>query len=217
MEGSAILVDFDGIPGMEIAVADNNGPGNIFGYNVDGSVATDFPIPNPGISGPNSPEVGDVDLDGDLDMAMTMWNGDVVVWDFPRTFDESAIEWGALFHDDWNTNQYGFVVPVPDPASTPTHDPSLAIELGAAYPNPLSGIATIPFALPRAEVIRVTIHDVVGRTLRTLYAGTMAEGTHQLEWDGLEDRGRSVPGGVYYVRIEGLVTGRAWRTITVAH
>ncbi|MCA9730068.1 MAG: VCBS repeat-containing protein, partial [Candidatus Eisenbacteria bacterium] len=68
MEGSAVVADFDGLPGMEIAIGDNLGPGNILGYNTDGTTATDFPIPKSGASLPNSPELGDVDHDGDLDV-----------------------------------------------------------------------------------------------------------------------------------------------------
>ncbi|MCK4806067.1 MAG: VCBS repeat-containing protein [Candidatus Aegiribacteria sp.] len=97
MEGSPIITDFDGNPELEAVIADNQSPNVIYGYNLDRSVALDFPIPKPGYCGPNSPEVGDIDRDGDLEMAFTMGSGHVAVWDFPVDYSEPTTGWGAFF------------------------------------------------------------------------------------------------------------------------
>ena len=128
MEGSPIVADFDGNPGLEAVIVDNGSPNMVYGYNLDGTVTTDFPFSRPGYCGPNSPEVGDIDRDGDLKMALTMGSGHVGVWDFPVDYSEPINGWGALFHDDWNTNQYGFVVP---------HEIT-SIENSETYVRPLS-------------------------------------------------------------------------------
>ncbi|MBN2172049.1 MAG: VCBS repeat-containing protein [Candidatus Krumholzibacteriota bacterium] len=215
MEGSAIVVDFDGLPGMEMAVGDNSGPGLIYGYNLDGSVATDFPIPKPGISGPNSPEVGDVDGDGDLDMAMTMWDGSVVVWDFATSYNEDGVEWGALFHDDWNTNQHGFVVPV-DLTPAPDSPWMERVALGPAFPNPVGRRpATVTFSLPREADVQLGVYDIAGRRVRLLHAGPLPGGEHRVIWDGRDEAGRQAAAGVYFLSLETARAGRLTAKITV--
>ena len=200
MEGSAILADFDGDPLIESAIASNYGPGDIFGYNLDGSGITDFPITTMGGSGPNSPEVGDVDLDGDLDIAFTMLSGDVAIWDLNVPYDEAAVEWGTWFHDDWNTNQYGFVAGV-DPASAPEKNLERQVILSQISSSPGTGLIEFAFALSEAERIEVSIMDVSGRRVRQLNHGLLSAGTHTMRWQGNDQNGLQAPEGVYFIRL----------------
>ncbi len=203
MEGSAILGDLDGDAGLEAAIASNYGPGDIFGYNLDGSVVADFPITTLGASGPNSPELGDVDLDGDLDLAFTMMSGDVAIWDLDVPYDAQATEWPALFHDDWNTNQYGFA-PGGDPASAPhaPHTPAaMGLHLGAAYPNPVDGRVQLTFALASGSAVNVSVVDVAGRIVEELHSGFLPAGAHTVDWSGTGADGARMPEGVYFIRL----------------
>jgi hypothetical protein len=202
MESSPIVCDLDGLPGPEIALADNRSPGFIFGYDPDGSVATGFPFSKPGGTGPNSPEVGDVDQDGLLEMGLTMLTGDVVLWDFPVAYDESAIEWGTWFHDDWNTNQYGFVVPgssadVKDRPSRAGREPL------RVFPNPTTAALTIAVDGRAAGPARLIVLDVEGRRVAQLFDGTLGAGPRQFVWDGRDARGKPAPAGLYRVRLVG--------------
>jgi hypothetical protein len=206
MEGSAILVDFDGSPNMEVAVGDNWNPGVVFGHNLNGTVATNFPLSKPGASGPNSPEVGDVDGDGQLELAFTMMTGDVGVWDFPVAYADSRVEWGALFHDDWNTNQYGFVVPSGG-AEIDTAPSVLGAGPLRLVPNPAFGPVAIPFSLDRTEQVQLGVYDVQGREVVRIFSGRLNPGQGGLAWDGRDAAGRFVPAGVYRVRYEGTRSG----------
>jgi flagellar hook assembly protein FlgD len=49
--------------------------------------------------------------------------------------------------------------------------------------------------------VRVTIHDVSGRTLRVLDTDA-AGGRFSLGWDGRLASGSRAPAGVYFVRVE---------------
>lgn len=200
MEGSAILANFDGDPMIESAIASNYGPGDIFGYNLDGSIVADFPIATMGACGPNSPELGDVDLDGDLDLAFTMLSGDVAIWDLSIPYDESAIEWGSWFHDDWNTNQYGFV-PGVDPADAPERNEAPRMVMGAISSSPMTGTLEFSFNLAAAEAMEISILDITGRRVRLLHNGWLSAGTHTMQWRGQDDMGLSLPGGVYFIRL----------------
>ena len=216
MEGSVILADFDGAGPLEMAVADNNGPGVIFGHNLDGTVAAEFPIAKPGFSGPNSPALGDVDGDGDLDMAMTTADGSVTLWDFAAPWDADKVEWGTLFHDDWNTNQHGFVVPGGDLTAV-DDSPVAAFALVGAHPNPLSagGVSTLTFTLRRSASLRLSVHDATGRRVRVLAEGLRGPGEHVARWDGHDDAGKSCPAGVYLLSLETADGARRTAKLTV--
>jgi hypothetical protein len=69
-------------------------------------------------------------------------------------------------------------------------------------PNPVQESTTIRFALPLAGHARLRIYDLTGRCIRTLRQGRFAEGPGSALWDGRDDGGRRVAGGVYFYRLE---------------
>ncbi|MCD4706662.1 MAG: T9SS type A sorting domain-containing protein [Candidatus Sabulitectum sp.] len=196
LEGSPIVADFDGNPGMEAVIVDNGAPNQVYGFNFDGSVATDFPFSRPGYCGPNSPEVGDIDLDGDLEMALTMGSGHVGVWDFPVNYTEPTTGWGALFHDDWNTNQYGFVVPH-ETSSIESSESSLTLQPLKACPNPFNPMTEIGFSLAVGSHASLRIYSLTGRCVATLVDGELASGSHSFGWNASD-----LASGVYLVQLD---------------
>ncbi len=73
--------------------------------------------------------------------------------------------------------------------------------LEAAWPNPFNASVHIPFALGQAGTpVQLTIHDLSGRTVRTL-TGPAAAGRHVFRWDGRDDGGEPVGSGAYLVRL----------------
>ena len=75
-------------------------------------------------------------------------------------------------------------------------------KFGPMYPNPFSDRATISYAIPTARPVRLTVHDVRGRLVRTVVDRAQTAGSHDAHWDGRDDRGASVASGFYYVRFE---------------
>jgi hypothetical protein len=51
---------------------------------------------------------------------------------------------------------------------------------------------------PRA--VGITIYDIAGRRVRSLFDGTMEDPGRGFCWDGRDDSGREAPSGVYFVR-----------------
>ena len=85
-----------------------------------------------------------------------------------------------------------------------TADTSLPQEfaLEAAYPNPFNASVQIPFAVWQANApVELTVHDVLGRTVRILTSGTVAAGRHVLQWDGRNAAGEPVGNGAYLVQL----------------
>jgi len=68
------------------------------------------------------------------------------------------------------------------------------------YPNPFNPQTTIRLAMKQSGTASVKVYDVQGRLVRTLVEGEMGAGRHDLRWTGVDNAGRSVPSGVYFVR-----------------
>ncbi len=76
--------------------------------------------------------------------------------------------------------------------------------LTGAYPNPFSRSATVGFALPVAQRVKLTVYDMLGREVAVLVDGGLEAGRHTATLDG-----STLPSGVYLVR---LVAGEQTRT-----
>lgn len=80
----------------------------------------------------------------------------------------------------------------------------IAVEFGisAVEPNPSGGSTHVRFGLPTAGVVRLEVHDVSGRRVRTLAQAEMEAGAHTVLWDGSDDDGRDVGSGVFFLRLQ---------------
>ena len=90
-------------------------------------------------------------------------------------------------------------------------DPTLpkALGFGAPRPNPARDLAQFGVDLPRAARIDLRVMDVQGRQVRVVESGSRESGFHTLSWDGRDDAGTPVLGGVYdaLLAVEGIVIG----------
>jgi hypothetical protein len=72
----------------------------------------------------------------------------------------------------------------------------------AADPNPFRSSTLIRFELDRPARVAASIFDVRGRLVRLLWDAVRASGRQAVAWDGRDDDARTVPGGVYFYRLE---------------
>lgn len=72
-------------------------------------------------------------------------------------------------------------------------------------PNPSRPGAAVELRIPERGVVEVSVYDVAGRRVRSLFEGMRDAGAHELSWDGRDDSGRAVAAGAYFVelRIDG--------------
>lgn len=76
------------------------------------------------------------------------------------------------------------------------------LSLGVTGPNPSRGHSILRYSLPAKGPAKLRIFSVSGRLVRTLVDGEVAGGARIAEWDGRDDRGREVPSGIYFGRLE---------------
>lgn len=64
-------------------------------------------------------------------------------------------------------------------------------------PNPFNPVTAIPFAVPRASVVRLKIYNLAGQEVATLVDQPLAPGAYKISWDASR-----LVSGVYIYRLE---------------
>ena len=68
-------------------------------------------------------------------------------------------------------------------------------------PNPFYNKTTIEYDVKEHGNVRIAIFNVLGEKVKTLVSRTQNSGRYTLEWDGTDDSGSQVPGGMYLCRM----------------
>ncbi len=89
---------------------------------------------------------------------------------------------------------------IPDPDPNPSS--IRPIVLLPAQPNPARPATTISANVASPSEVRLRIVSVAGRIVRQLYGGTLDAGLHTFPWDGRDERGMDVNGGVYLIELQ---------------
>jgi hypothetical protein len=73
----------------------------------------------------------------------------------------------------------------------------------ANYPNPFNPGTSIRYSVPDAQKVRVDVYDVEGRLVRSLVDRIEPVGVREVAWEGMDNDGRPVSSGIYFVRLSG--------------
>jgi len=120
--------------------------------------------------------------------------------------------WGTpphLLNDFWSLDWAG-LVGVRDSAAVPGH-----LELAPPRPNPFRGRVAFDFELPRTARVRLEIHDLQGRRLRTVEDALLPAGHYSRTWDGSDLGGAPLPGGVYLMRLWSPEVARVQKVVLI--
>lgn len=102
--------------------------------------------------------------------------------------------------------------------STPTEagDSFAALPALSISPNPVSeGNATFFFAVPSRTDVRVTVHDVSGRTIHTSRYRDFGPGTLAVPFGGTNRSRERLPSGIYVVRVHSAVASATARMVWI--
>ena len=90
------------------------------------------------------------------------------------------------------------------PQSTELSDLSIPKEfsLGSCYPNPMKSATCIAYALPKTSKVELGIYNISGQVVKMFRAeGSQAPGRYLVFWDGKDEKGHRMPGGIYFYRL----------------
>jgi len=119
--------------------------------------------------------------------------GDMVCF-YTDGYDEAetyAAEHNGDWFNVWTVNE-GWTKVKDSDATVP-----VKFEVGQNYPNPFNSSTVIPFSLNRPSNVTVSVYDVNGRLVDTIFQGQVTAGQHSVAW-----LGEGVTSGVYIYTLE---------------
>ncbi len=122
-----------------------------------------------------------------------------------NTVQEGQVYYYRVVAYDFNGNQGEFSNEVPATVTGIEDGPSALpreFALYQNYPNPFNPSTTIAFDLPKQANVVIAIYNTLGQKVRTLVNGSFNPGHHEVVWDGRNDFGTPVSGGVYIYTIK---------------
>jgi hypothetical protein len=69
------------------------------------------------------------------------------------------------------------------------------------YPNPFNSSTNIQYEVPGPSYTVISVYNVLGQKVRTLVDDITQAGSYIVHWDGLDDDGVGVAGGIYFCRM----------------
>jgi len=76
-----------------------------------------------------------------------------------------------------------------------------ALGLTSVYPNPFSKETVLTLRLQETGSALIKIYDVKGRLVSTIAQQNAAKGEQQITWNGTDNRGNSLPSGIYFAKL----------------
>jgi hypothetical protein len=70
------------------------------------------------------------------------------------------------------------------------------------YPNPFNSGTTIRFDSPVTEEVEVTVFNLLGQRVATVFHRQVFSGINTLYWNGTDELGRHVASGIYIARLK---------------
>jgi len=111
---------------------------------------------------------------------------------------------GSVPNDKWGYGKLDALaslqlLSVNDPFSQATVPTSM--ELHQNYPNPFNPVTLIPYSLDKTSQVQITVFNLLGQKINTLFQGIQNPGAYRIIWDGKDESGRTVPGGIYFFQM----------------
>jgi hypothetical protein len=75
-------------------------------------------------------------------------------------------------------------------------------EMKNAYPNPFNPQTYIAYNLSEDTDVSITVFDILGRQVRTIFNGRQLAGSYHVYWNATDETGNKVPSGGYIIQMK---------------
>jgi hypothetical protein len=192
-KSAPVFADLNNSGHPSILAATTNG--TLYAWDTAGNTADNFPISLQGtVQG--SFAVADIDSDGDLEISVGA-SSNMAVVDIKT--DAGNGEYWSMYrlNPTRSGNRSDFEMGVED------NFPMLPTQFVVYqnYPNPFNPSTRIRYDLPEQSFVTITIHDLLGRNVRTLVKEFQDAGQQSVVWDGKNEDGLSLSTGIYFFQV----------------
>jgi flagellar hook assembly protein FlgD len=70
------------------------------------------------------------------------------------------------------------------------------------YPNPFNPSTKIEFAIPVQSDVQLTIYNLLGQKISTLFDGQLQAGNHSFTWNADDISGKKLSSGIYFYELK---------------
>jgi hypothetical protein len=70
------------------------------------------------------------------------------------------------------------------------------------FPNPFNSSTIIKYQLPQSSKVKIVVYNLLGNEINKFVEGQKEAGIYTISWDGRNDKGSPVNGGIYYYQIQ---------------
>jgi hypothetical protein len=119
--------------------------------------------------------------------------------------DESILNWYVESYDGTytvisNTNQFFLSQSVLTTNDNQLYPKTFALHQN--YPNPFNPITQIKYDLPEDALVKITIYDLMGRSIKSLVNSKQTAGYRSIQWNATNNIGEPVSAGMYIYMIQ---------------
>jgi len=75
-------------------------------------------------------------------------------------------------------------------------------ELYQSYPNPFNNQTIIKYNLLKSCQVTLTIYNILGQKVKTLVNQRQETGSRSISWDGKDEKGKDLAGGIYFYQLK---------------
>ena len=118
---------------------------------------------------------------------------------------DAGYQWVGA-HSYWGTNVSPLVIAYEVLGASTGTDDEIAMPnsfaLKGNYPNPFNPSTNIAYSIDMNSKVNVKIYSLLGEEITSLFSGDVNPGTHEVQWNGVDNAGVAVASGVYIYRVE---------------
>ncbi len=74
------------------------------------------------------------------------------------------------------------------------------------YPNPFNPVTEIRYGISTRSKVELSVYNILGQKIKRLVDEQQEPGIYQVLWDGIDDDGRNVASGVYFILLKSAQT-----------